>query len=362
MELHEYTRNYYEPDYAVHPGEYLEEVLESREIKKREFAERVGLSVKAVSQIIHGKSLYSPEVALRFERVLGISSSIWSEMAQNYQLFTAREEEKRKLQSDQVKTWVKRFPVADLKKLHILPNSRSYAELAEALLRYLGLSSIEAWERYTQRRAAAYRQSECFKISPEAVEMWLTIAEREAETITTKPYSKKLFTEYLHTIRSFTYEDSDVFLPRMVDILAEAGVALVVVPELKGCRISGATRWLSKNKAMIALSLRYKSSDQFWFTFYHEAAHILLHKKKIFIDENGSDGRTEEKEADDYAGAILIPKAAFKKFISRKSFHEKDIRRFAEQIGIHPGIVVGRLQHEGLLDFSFLNALKQKLH
>ncbi len=91
MELNKHSRNYYEPDYVVHPGEYLEEVLDSRDMKKKEFAERVGLSVKAVSQIINGKSLYSTELALRFERVLGISSSIWSEMAHNYQLYSARE-------------------------------------------------------------------------------------------------------------------------------------------------------------------------------------------------------------------------------------------------------------------------------
>jgi HTH-type transcriptional regulator/antitoxin HigA len=362
MEVSTQKGNYYEPDYAVHPGEYLEEILESREIKKREFAERVGLSVKAISQIINGKALYSPEVTLRFERVLGISASIWSNMAESYQLYVAREEEKRKLQEDQVAEWVKRFPVPDLKKLKILPNTRKPAELAEALFRYLGVSSIESWENFTLSRAAAYRQSQCFKISREAVEIWLTIAERESEVLEVESYRKKVFIDALIKIRTFTKLDPSEFFPRMVKLLAEAGVALVVVPELKGSRISGATRWLSPTKAMIALSLRYKTNDQFWFTFYHEAAHILLHGKKIFIDQYGDDDCKEEKEANEYAGTMLIPTTEYAKFISGRSFYENNIRSFAEKIGIHPGIVVGRLQHDKLLDFKFHNSLKEKFN
>lgn len=352
--------NAYLPDYAVHPGEYLEEVLEAREIKKREFAERVGLSVKAVSQIINGKALYSVEAALRFERVLGISASIWSGMAESYELFEARREEQNKLEAEQVTAWVRNFPIPDLKRLKLLPNTRKPAELAESLLCFLGVSSIEAWENYTDGRAAAYRQSSKFEISREAVEIWLTIAERAAAAVETDYFDKKHFSEALTEIRTFTHLSPGEFFPRMVARLAAAGVALVVVPELKGSRICGATRWLTPTRAMIALSLRYKTNDQFWFTFYHEAAHILLHGKKIFIDQSESDDRKEEQEADEFAANLLIPRTEYREFVSGGSFYEKDIRRFAKNTGIHPGVVVGRLQHEGLIDYKFHNALKDK--
>jgi HTH-type transcriptional regulator / antitoxin HigA len=358
MDVYMKKGNYYEPDYSVHPGEYLEEILESREMKKREFAERVGLSAKAVSQILHGKALYSPEVALRFERVLGISASIWSGMAERYQLYAAKEKEQRTLKEDHVAEWVKRFPVTELKKLKILPDTRNPAELAEALFRFLGVSSIESWESLAHSRVTAYRQSGSHTISREAVDIWLTIAEREAELIDTEPFDKKQFKESLCTIRTFTKKDPDDFFPQMVKVLAEVGVALVVVPELKGCRISGATRWLTPTRAMIALSLRYKTNDQFWFTFYHEAAHLVLHAKKIFIDQHGGDDRKEEKEADEYAVNMLIPQAEYTKFIAGGLFSENTIRRFAENIGIHPALVVGRLQHDGRLDFKYHNSLK----
>jgi len=352
--------NNYQPDYTIHPGEYLEEVLDAREIKKREFAERVGLSVKAVSQIINGKSLFSPEVALRFERVLGISASIWGGMAESYQLFEAREEQKRKLHAQTVCEWIRRFPIRDLKRLKILPDTRKQAELAEALLRFLGVSSIEAWETYSAGRAAAYRQSKTFQVSREAVEIWLTIAERAAETVETEPFDKKRFSEALTEIRAFTRKPPREFFTSTVELLAQTGVVVVVVPELKGSRISGATRWLTPSRAMIALTLRYKTNDQFWFTFYHEAAHVLLHGKKTFIDQKDNNDGKVETEADEFSANLLVPEADYRSFVSNGMFYEGDIQRFADAVGIHPGIVVGRLQHDGLLDYKFHNTLKVK--
>jgi HTH-type transcriptional regulator / antitoxin HigA len=360
MEPQETITNTYQPDFVVHPGEYLEEVLESREIKKREFAERVGLSVKAVSQIINGKSLFSPEVALRFERVLKISASIWAGMVEEYQLYEAREQQKRKLGAQAVSDWVRRFPIADLKRLKILPDTRKPTELAEALLRFLGVSSIEAWETYSTGRAAAYRQSKTFAASREAVEVWLTIAKREAEPTETSPFDKKLFSEALTEIRAFTRMAPGEFFPRMVALLAKTGVVLVVIPELKGSLISGATQWLTPTRAMIALSLRYRTNDQFWFTFYHEAAHILLHGKKTFIDQKDNDDRKVEAEADEFAANLLVGGAEYRAFVTTGTFYEGDIRRFADQVDVHPGIVVGRLQHDGHMNFKFHNALKDR--
>lgn len=363
------ARNSFAPDYAVHPGEYLEEVLEVREIKKREFADRVGLSVKAVSQIINGKSLFSPEAALRFERVLGIDAALWVNMVESYELFKAREEEDRKLQAAEVTAWVRRFPTADLKRLGILPDTRKIDRLAEALFRFLRISSLDAWEEYTAGKAALYRQSGKRPVSREATEAWLTLAEREAEGIDTAEYDKRRFSEALRQIRGFTLLPPEEFFPRMVELSAAAGVALVVVPELKGTRISGAARWLSPGRALIALSLRYKSNDQFWFSYFHEAAHLLHHGKRIFIDrkdgavgeereDEGIDERIEA-EANEFAGNLLIPKADYRHFTASGSFFDADIRRFAGRIGIHPGIVVGRLQHDERLDFTFHNGLKE---
>ena len=354
--------NRYTPDYVVHPGEYLEEVLESRDIKKRDFAERAGLSVKAVSQIINGKSLYSPDVALVFEKTLDIHAGIWMNMAEAYQLFQARKKELERLGNEHTREWVRKFPVADLKRLGIIPDTRKIEIVADSLLRFLGVSDPITWEKYQRQQVALYRKSDQFKQDEEATAVWLHLAERKAEEIDTRSFDKDTFRGVLEKIRGLTVLPLEESFRKMQALCASAGVALVEVPELKTTHISGASRWITQNKAMIALSLRYKSNDHFWFTFYHEAAHILLHGKKgIYIDtEKETSGGEEEREADRYAGNILIPPGEYRAFVKEGKFFPKQIGAFANKIGIHPGIVVGRLQHDGHIEHSWHNGLKDK--
>jgi Zn-dependent peptidase ImmA (M78 family) len=135
-----------------------------------------------------------------------------------------------------------------------------------------------------------------------------------------------------------------------------------MVPELSGSRACGATRWISPEKALIQLSLRYKTADHLWFTFFHECAHLLLHGKKlVFLEGASFDGRPEEEEANRWAANFLIPLADFKRFFDEADFTPSAIRAFASQVGVHPGIVVGRLQHEKLVEHSYGNALKLRL-
>ena len=355
------TMNRYNPDYVIHPGEYLEEILESREIKKRDFAERIGLSVKAVSQIINGKALYSPDVALMLEKTMNISAEIWMNLADAYQLFEAREKERIHLETEKTKSWVSRFPTADLKRMGLIPNARKTEVLADGILRFLNVSSPEVWDKYNQKKAVAYRKSDKFKESEESTAVWLRIAEKEAEEIEVENFDRGIFKKILSEIREFTVLTPDEFYPRMVGLCRSAGVALVLVPELKVTHISGAACWLSQYKAMIAISLRYKTNDNFWFTFFHEAAHILLHgKKNIYIDIKEEGTSKEEKEANDFAGEILIPEKEYQRFIQQNQFFENHIKTFSQEINMHPGVVVGRLQHDGKIEHNWHNGLKEK--
>jgi HTH-type transcriptional regulator / antitoxin HigA len=145
-----------------------------------------------------------------------------------------------------------------------------------------------------------------------------------------------------------TREGPEAFVPKLEDLCASAGVAVVFVPELPKIGIWGATRWLG-DKAVIQLSLRYKSNDHLWFTFFHEAGHILKHgRKEIFIEGKGLNGEKEE-EANAYARDKLIPPAQMRRLIKSGRPTLATVERFADEIGIAPGIVVGRLQHEKVL-------------
>ena len=117
---------------------------------------------------------------------------------------------------------------------------------------------------------------------------------------------------------------------------------------------------LAAECSSIQLSLRYKTNDHLWFTFFHEAAHILLHGKKlIFLDTGKNEGNTE-KEADNWAADFLIPPKKYQTFLEEGSLSKSSIAEFAGEVGIAPGIVVGRLQHDGLLKFSQCNDLKAR--
>jgi len=159
-----------------------------------------------------------------------------------------------------------------------------------------------------------------------------------------------------------------VFQAETQKLCAAAGVAVVFVPELPKTRLSGATRWLTPNKAIIELSVRHKSDDHLWFTFFHEAGHILRHgKTDVFIDEDwkratSNSKNKREREANEFASSLLVPAEALGRFVAenKPKFSAANVRRFASELGIAPGIVVGRLQYEGHIPYSHLNALKQR--
>ncbi len=356
----ETRKNEFTPDYAVPPGQILEEILEARDIKKREFAERCGLSAKTASQIIHGKAPVTPETSIQFERVLGISAATWDNLESNYRRHLARERDRKKLERQ--KAWLKRFPCKQLAEGGHIPSSSIGPETAEGLLRFFGVGSIDAYEKRQGKQAANFRRSPSFLGAPESVAAWLRIGELTAEQIETESYSSVEFLAALNRIRSMTREPAKSFSRQMVRLCAGAGVALVFVPELPKTHLSGATTWLSKDKALIILSLRHKSDDHFWFSFFHEARHVLKHgKKKTFLDERDMEIDDDEEDANLYAGDFLIPSAKYVHFVRRGDFSEWAVRAFAEGLGIAPGIVVGRLQHDGHIRFNQLNHLKRKL-
>ncbi len=348
----------FSPDYSVHPGEILGETLRARSISQSEFASRCGLSEKHVSQIINGKASITSETALTFEHVLGTRASLWMNLDQNHRLHIATRKEQDRLSS--YVEWAKRFPLQALAKRGWIPSRCSKQEKVRALLQFFGVTSPDAWERQYDRLVVAYRKSPAFISSREAVAAWLRIGDLGAAEASTEPFDKTGFLDALNEIRRLTRLPVSEFEPRMKRLCAEVGVALVFVPELPKTRLSGATRWISSDKALIVQSLRHRKDDHFWFTFFHEAAHVLLHgKRAVFIDEESMDASDEEQEADAFAARHLIPEDQFLSLVRKTPLSKARVRAFADGLGIAPGIVVGRLQHDGMIPFDWFNDLKR---
>src|SRR5262249_31499385 len=137
---------------------------------------------------------------------------------------------------------------------------------------------------------------------------WIRLGEVEAQRIECQPFDRDQFKQALDEIRALTAEGPDVFVPKMQELCAAAGVAVVFTPEIKGAPVSGATQWLTPDKALIQLTLRHKSNDHFWFSFFHEAGHILKHGKKEKFVEDGAAQDEREKEANRFAEDFLIPR------------------------------------------------------
>ena len=351
----------FRPSYISPPGETIADLLDEREMTQTELAERLGVTLKHVNQVVNGGASISAELALGLEKVFRVPAQFWLNRESLYQADIARRDEEKELESHI--DWAKKFPITDLKKGGFLSREARGVELVQELLSFLGVATPALWEG----RAAAYRRSQHYKSNQPALDAWLRVGEVVAAAIECKPYDRERFLEALHTARGFTKEHPRVWQPQITSALADAGVALVIVDTFQGARAHGATRWLSPQKALIQLSLRYHWEDVFWFSFFHEAAHILLHRKKgIFVDgleltrsDALEDDMRLEDEANRWAANFLIPPEYEERL---RSLRPSEIPAFAEELGITPAIVVGRLQHEGLIHFSVSKKWKRQLH
>lgn len=349
----------YNPDYTVHPGVILEKTLLARGMKKVNFARLVGLTDKTVSQIINGSAPITPTSALQFERVLDVSSAVWNNLESQYRLYQARLKDRKELQENI--NWANKFPISELIHIGLIKKHKSEVDSLSEVLNFFGVGSINSWKNSIKHLKVAYRKSPSFKSAPESVLTWLRIGELQSDIIDTAPYNKDIFMNGLLQIRGLTRKPPKIFSQSMVELCRVAGVSLVFVPELKNTHLSGASKWLTPSKGLIMLSLRHKKDDHFWFSFFHEAAHILKHSKKGRYIDGIKSGSTEELEADDFASEFLIPNVQYDMFIKEGIFTSREITKFAEKINIAPGILVGRLQHDKHIPYRNHNRLKLSL-
>ncbi len=352
--------NQYRPDYAVPPGWVLEERLAVQGISHAELARRCDRSAKLISEIISGKAPVEPKTALQFERVLGVEADIWLGIEKGYQLHQIRESEAR--QAEALAAWANSFPLIELAKRGAIRTRSASREAFSELMVFFRVASIEAWHVKYGTANIAYRHSPSFKSDEPSLASWLRLAETDAEEQKCNAYDRSAFKATLRRIRELTREPFDEALKETHRLFNNAGVALSLVEPLPNARLSGAAWWLTPRKPVIALSARHLTDDHLWFSLFHEAAHILLHSKRdVFVDEAKSGDADFETEANEWASHFLVPRSDWRRFVDERAFKASDIHQFADEQGIAPGIVVGRLQHEGHIEWNRLNNLKVRL-
>jgi len=354
------------PDWASPPGDTILDLIEERGWTQAELAVRLGYSPKHVNQLVNGKVPLTEDAALKLERVLGSSVGFWLTREAKYREHCARLDAAQ-AHAGWVK-WLDELPLKELMSARAIAKCRVDAKakpgLVEACLRFFGVASPDEWRSHYGGMQCSFRRSREEQSDIGAISAWLRMGEHRAEKPDGPKYDRVKFEAALKSIRSLTTETPQQFEPKLRRLLHESGVAFVVVPAIPRAHVSGVARWLSPTRPLIQLSLYGKTNDKFWFTFFHEAAHILLHantkeqKKAVYLDDPNTSHATDqaEHEANSWASSWLIPPQSNNELATLRS---KDaVSAFANEIGIHPGIVVGRLQHDQMIAPSWMNDLK----
>lgn len=343
------------PSWVSAPGETIADVLVARRLPVTAFVSKSGIAPDIAKGILQGRTPITIAIARKLEEFLGGSVEFWMSRDFHY-----RENSKRAHGADQ--QWLAELPLRDMIRFGWLKPAPHPKEEIAASLRFFNVTSIPDWhKKYSAlEQMAAFRTSPAFESSPSAVATWLRQGEIESTKIRCGIWNPRGFEISLQEIRKLTRQkDPARFIPELQRICAVNGVAVSVVRAPSGCRASGATWFLAPRKAVLLLSFRFLRDDQFWFSFFHESGHLLLHgRQRLFLEGVDSIGPKEEREANDFAANTLVPPESQYSMLGLR-IDRDDILRFARKIGISPGIVVGQLQFHKKIKHNQLNSLKR---
>ena len=346
--------NTYISDLAIHPGELLEETIEEIGMSQTELANRLGRPTQAINEIIKGKKSITPTTAIELEDVLKVPAHIWIGLEAEYQMVKAKQEELKVMEEET--SLLEKFPYLDLSKLGFVEKTKDPIKKVDELRSFFAVAQLSRIE-HVGAYQSAFRVTNHKNITHESIASWIQAGRLKADTIETEPFSKGILKKLLPQIKESMLLDISSAIATCKKLLASCGVAFVLLPHFKNTGAQRATFWLNnKNKAVLMMSLRGKNSDKFWFSFFHEIGHILLHNKREIFIENGYDTpelQQQEEEANQFARDYLIPSQDFEVFVLSGEYKNRaSVREFAESLNIKTSIVVGRLMYEGMIAYA----------
>ncbi|WP_161993348.1 ImmA/IrrE family metallo-endopeptidase [Lacisediminimonas profundi] len=307
-----------------------------------------------IEHLLDGNYKINAEIAQGLSGFVGGSPSFWLTREAQYRASVERVEI--------AKSWASLFPVSEMVRMGWLTSASDHLSQIHACLAFFGVGTTDEWfQMYSNARdQAAFRNTSKFESSDGAVLAWLRKGELEAQKQSCRKWDRQELQNRLPALRALTrFSHPEQFIPQLQNILKECGVRVVILRPTKGCKAHGAT-FFSNGHPVVLLSFRYLSDDQFWFTVFHEIGHLILHSEtKRFVEGDGSATGNEENEANEFASFSLIPRE-YVQALKTLGANGRAVMRFAKDIGIAPGIVVGQMQHQKLVTFSQLNNLKQR--
>ena len=346
-------------DLPIHPGETLAGVIEEHGLTQSKLASLMGRPTQVINEIIRGKKNITPETANGLERVLNVPATFWMNLQFRHDLTLAKGIERAKLHHQTA--LLTEFRANELMKRGWIPRVNDKAMQVKELCKFLGVASLEV---HAATHPASFRITGGDRYSDRTLAVWLRRGELLALQAELPAFDPTRFRAILDDIRGLTVNTPHDFDDQMMQLCASAGVALVFVQELPKVGANGVTRWLHRGNPMIQLNLKWKWADIFWFTFFHEAGHVLQPKRHdvMHYGKRQSTDTRYEDAASKFATDILIPPTQWKNICGELIVYSTSQRvsELAREAGVHPGIVVGRLQHERIIRYSEMNDLRAK--
>ena len=348
---------------AFHPGYYIAEIIEDMEISQAEFATRMGTTPKTLSQLINGQANISNDLAKKLSAMMGTSVEVWQNLQNTYDQKQIEIQQAKEF--DEQSEIVKQIDYKYFVDVVGLPAVKDIREKVANLCKFFKVADLRIMMQpdfLVNFRSGSSNTTEKNIINSRA---WIQTAMNIAKGIETKPFNAEKLKSYLPKLRSLTIQKPEVFMLRMNEIFAECGVAFVLLPHLKNSGVNGAVKWVSEDRVVLAMNNRGLDADKFWFSLFHEIRHVFQQKiKTVFISSSLEEmmgiNNNLEADADKFATNFLIPPDDYRRFAPSKYTSDDEIVAFANSIGIHPGIVAGRLQHDKVIAPNRCSKLKEK--
>lgn len=347
----------------IHPGETLKEILEERDMSQKELSLRTGFSGKHISTILNGEKNISVSFAKKLEYALNIDAEFWMNLQNQYDKELIEFDELHSISEKEVSIFkslknifsyiVEKGFISDVKQ-----KEQSILELRK----FFNVSNLDSIPSIVS--AGAFRAQTSVNYDPYVLFAWLKICESLSEKIETEyvPQEKQIekLLALCPKIKELSLLSQEKFITELQNYFSSCGIAFVIIPAFEGAPVQGFIKTNQDGKTTIGMTFRQKRADIFWFTLFHEIGHFINgDSKQKFIDFESVEN-TRETKADNFAQKLLLDSSAYSQFVNENNISLKRIISFAESQNVAPSIVIGRLQHDKVIDWHEYTDVIQK--
>ena len=348
-------------DLVIHPGETIFDLLEDRGITQKELAQRIGVSEAFLSDVIHGKKDISKGLAKGLEYAFGVPGSFWLNLQANYDAELLSLQEEDSVQKEEKTVLATLHEVVDyLKKHAAIPDGLTQEKTVIYLRKVLHVSSLMNLRFLVP--TGAFRMSEKAPVNPDILGAWLCLCKvRISEDTIDARFQDARTDKLVSDLKSVMLTNPRNLQKRLKDVFAEYGIDFSIVQNFRGAPVHGYIARKEDGIYQMVLTLRGAYADIFWFSLFHELGHIVngdVSKAGTFIDAQYSRDEKKETAADLFASRALLKQEKYENFLKRGDYSYASIKAFSQTQDVPPYIVIGRLQKEGIIPWTYYQRYK----